>query len=125
MRKKLPRIADTEWLVMEAIWEGSRMTAGQVVEALAGRASWSPRTIKTLLGRLIKKGAIGFDASDRSYVYFPLITREECVRRENETFLARVHGGALPDMISSFLDAKNLSPEEIRELKRILDMKKE
>lgn len=107
------------------IWTGSRMTARQVVEALEGRGERSHRTIKTFLNRLVKKGAIGFVADGRSYTYFPLVSEAECIRSENESFLNRVHGGTLPGMLSSFLDARRLSQSEIRELRRILERKKE
>ncbi len=93
------------------------MTAGQVVRALFQDTPWMPRTIKTFLGRLVRKGAIGFTAAGRTYSYFPLVSEADCVRSENTSFLNRVHGGSLASLLSS------LSAKEIEELKRILDRK--
>ncbi len=123
--KSVPRISDTEWIVMKTLWSHAPMSAGQVVKALSERSSWKPRTIKTFLSRLTKKGAVGYHESGRSYTYFPLVTEAECIRHENESFLNRVHGGALGSLLSSFLNTRKLSPAEIDELKRILNKKKE
>jgi BlaI family penicillinase repressor len=123
--KSLPRISDTEWIVMRVLWSSSPLTAGQVVKALSQGTPWMPRTIKTFLGRLVRKGAIGFTTEGRTYSYFPLVAEADCVRSENDSFLNRVHGGALSSLLSSFLDARKLTTREIEELKRILDKKKE
>jgi BlaI family penicillinase repressor len=64
---------------------------------------------------------VGFDDSNRSYSYFPLASEKDCVLEENRAFLDRVHGGELQAMLSSFLEAKRLKPEEIEELRRVLD----
>ena len=58
MKKKLPRISDSEWRVMQVLWEQGPQTANNVVEALSGEVEWNPRTIKTLISRLVKKGAV-------------------------------------------------------------------
>jgi BlaI family penicillinase repressor len=123
--KDVPHISDTEWIVMKAIWSLSPVTAGQVVDALSRTTKWKPRTIKTFLNRLVKKGAVGFRVDGRSYSYFPLVSEAECIRHENDSFLKRVHGGALKSLLSTFLDAGKLSPTEIEELRRILKSKKE
>ncbi len=122
--KRLPRISDTEWNVMKVLWSTSPLTAGQVVKALSAGTPWMPRTIKTFLGRLVRKGAIGFSIEGRTYCYFPLVSEADCVRSENESFLNRVHGGDLSKLLSSFMDARKLSPKEIEDLRRILDGKR-
>ncbi len=123
--KTIPHISDTEWTVMREIWSKGPMTASQVVNELSEKTSWNHRTIKTFLSRLVKKGALGVDKKNRTFTYYAIVPEAECVRIENETFLDRVHGGALQAMLASFLDARKFSPEEIAELKRILDKKKE
>ena len=57
---KAINISDAEWEVMRVLWAaGEPVTASHVVDALAGRKEWNPRTVKTLLNRLTKKGALG------------------------------------------------------------------
>jgi len=118
---KMPRISDAEWEVMKTLWNHSPATANEVVEALAPVAAWKPKTIMTLINRLVKKGAVGFDKKGRAYHYYPLVKEAECVRDETRSFLRRVYGGALSPMLANFIEEAELSPEEIAELKAILD----
>jgi len=119
--KKVPRISDAEWRVMRVLWERSPLTANEVVDALAPSTTWKPKTIKTLLNRLIKKKALGFDRKGRAYHYYPLVDEAACVKAESRSFLKRVYGGALRPMLATFLEDADLSPEEVEELKRVLD----
>lgn len=118
-----PKISESEWVVMEVLWARSPATANQVIEALAGSTSWNPKTIRTLLTRLVRKKALGYRKRGREYHYFPLADQRTCVRAESRSFLKRVYGGSLRPMLAAFLRDHDLSPEEISELKRILDEK--
>ena len=118
--KRLPRISESEWQVMRELWLCGRATANEVVDALAGSTTWKPKTIKTLINRLVKKGALGFEKQGRAYLYHPLVNEADCVRAESRSFLSRVYGGALLPMLAHFIEEENLSPEEIEELRRIL-----
>ena len=93
--------------------------------ALAGSTAWKPKTVKTLLNRLVQKKALGFQRQGRAYRYFPLVDEQACVRAESRTFLRRVYGGALAPMLAAFLEEQELSPGEIADLRRILDEKQE
>jgi BlaI family penicillinase repressor len=119
--KKVPRISDAEWRVMRILWNRSPLTANEVVDALTPTTTWKPKTIKTLLNRLIKKKALGFDRKGRAYHYYPLVDEAACVKAESRSFLKRVYGGALRPMLATFLEDADLSPEEVEELKRVLD----
>jgi BlaI family penicillinase repressor len=117
-------ISDAEWEVMRVLWgRGEALTANEIVGLLGGRRSWSPRTVKTLLNRLITKGALSFEARGKVYWYRAKATREECVRRESRSFLAKVFGGDEGAMLVHFVKHTKLSAEEIAELKRILNGK--
>jgi BlaI family penicillinase repressor len=114
-------ISDAEWEVMRVLWAApGAMTASRVVEALAGRKEWNPRTVKTLLNRLTKKGALTFEARGKVYWYRPGVAQAECVKSEGRSFLARVFGGDGGAMLVHFVKETRLSPEEVAELKRIL-----
>lgn len=114
-------ISAAEWEVMNVLWSAAGpMTAGDVIAALAGRRDWSPRTVKTLLNRLVGKGALGFDADGKRYLYRPRVSREACVRTEGRSFLSRVFGGAIGPMLIHFAAEAELSPEEVAALQRIL-----
>ena len=119
--KKLPKISEAEWQVMQILWAHSPLTANEVIERLEPVASWKPKTIRTLITRLVQKKALGVNKEGREHEYTPLVEEAECVRAESRSFLKRVYGGALAPMLVHLLEEQALSPEEIAELKRVLD----
>jgi BlaI family penicillinase repressor len=122
--KSVPRISETEWEVMRVAWAKAPCTAGEIIATLVhADRSWHPKTIKTFLNRLTRKQALGSQKEGRAYLYRPLVTEDECVAAASETFLERVFGGALKPMLAHFVERRKLSPEEIRELKRLLKQK--
>jgi len=119
--KKMPRISESEWLVMRVLWRDVPLTANQVVAQLASSTRWQPKTIKTLLTRLVAKKAVTYRKIGREYEYYPLVDEARSAKAESRSFLRRVYGGALAPMLAQFLEDESLSPEEIAELRRILD----
>jgi BlaI family penicillinase repressor len=123
--KSIPQISDAEWKVMKIIWAKSPCTANEVIQELSSCTKWKPKTVKTLLSRLVKKGVLGYEEHNRAYLYYPLIDEEECIREENRSFLERVYNGSLNMMLVTFIKDAKLTDREIEELKKILDEKKE
>ncbi|MHC4740673.1 MAG: BlaI/MecI/CopY family transcriptional regulator [Planctomycetota bacterium] len=121
--KRMPKISESEWLVMRVLWSRDGITANEIVEKLAGRTQWKPKTVKTLINRLVKKGAVRFDREGRQYRYHPTVSEAECVRKERVSFVQRVYGGTAKPMLAAFLEDAELSQEDIAELKRILEEK--
>lgn len=124
MSKGLPRIAESEWRVMQVLWEKGPQTANDVVQALAGEVLWKPRTVKTLIGRLVKKGAVQFEAEGMRYRYSAAVAESECIRSETKSFVRRVYQGAMKPALAAFLENADLSPQEIKELQEILEQKR-
>ncbi|MEK3912269.1 penicillinase repressor BlaI [Paenibacillus sp. FSL H7-0331] len=119
----VPQISDAEWEVMKVLWAKTPRTANEVIEALEDQTDWKPKTVRTLLNRLTQKQAISYSQENKVYAYFPLVTEDECVRYETESFLKRIYGGAFKPMLVNFLKEDKLSAEDIKELKSILDDK--
>jgi BlaI family penicillinase repressor len=117
----VPQISDAEWDVMKIVWDSGPLTAGQIVQEMAGQTHWHPRTIKTLLSRLVKKGAVSMQADGNRYLYRAKVTREACRRYETRSFLSRVFDGAVAPALVHFLKHSELSKDEIQELKAILE----
>src|SRR4051794_9504218 len=117
---KSPRISETEWEVMKVVWAGSPVSAQEIIDRLSVREDWHPKTVKTLLNRLVKKQALGFKKEGRAYLYRPLVAETDGVAAESESFLDRVFGGSLKPMFAHFAETRKLSPSEIAELKRLL-----
>lgn len=120
----IPQISDAEWQVMKVLWAESPLTANEIIKKLTDNTSWKPKTIKTLLSRLVLKNALGFSNNGREYSYFPIILQDDCIKEENKSFLKRVYSGAVNVMFANFLEDYDLSKADIEELKRILDEKK-
>lgn len=122
---EIPKISEAEWEVMKIFWaKAVPCTANEIVDVLGSFSDWKPNTVKTLITRLVKKGALGFREERRIYWYYPLITENKCIRSETKSFVKRVFGGAIKPMLVTFLQEENLSQEEIEELKRILEERK-
>ncbi len=123
--KSLPKISESEWLVMRVLWAKSPLTANEVVERLTGKTKWKPKTVKTLIDRLMKKGAVRFEKDGRRYRYYPAVGRDKCVATERKSFVRRVYGGTMKPMLAAFLEDAELSADDISELKEILEQKAE
>jgi BlaI family penicillinase repressor len=122
---KIPQISEAEWEVMRVLWADAPQTANEVCDALAGSTTWNPRTIKTLLNRLVNKGALKYTQHGRMYLYRPAVSESACIRAASRTFLKRVFGGALTPMLAHFLEEETLSAEEIAELRSMLDERRD
>lgn len=120
----VPSISEAEWEVMKVFWSKSPATANDVMNVLSDNTEWKPATIKSLISRLVKKNALGFNQEGKTYLYFPLVTEEECLKAESKSFLKRLYGGALKPMFVNFLNQEKLTAEDVEELKKILDERK-
>ena len=118
-------ISEAEYQVMKLIWDKAPVSTKEVTEILTVESSWKPKTIQTLLSRLVKKGAIGYKKEGRVFVYTPLIKEEDYVEQESSSFLNKFYDGALNSMVVNFLEQDLLTENDINELKKILDMEKD
>jgi len=121
---RLPKISDGEWLVMQVFWSRGGLTAEEVIEAMAGKVQWHAQTIRTLINRLLKKKALRFEKEGRRYRYFPAVNQQHCARQERRSFVQRVYGGTVAPMLAAFIEEAELSPQDIEELKQMLDEKR-
>jgi BlaI family transcriptional regulator, penicillinase repressor len=117
------RISDAEWQVLSLLWERHPLTSSEIIEALSPRTGWRQTTIKTLLKRLVEKGAVRYEEQGHRYLYSPKLSREECVLHESRSFLKRVFEGDPQSLLTHFVRTSRLSACEIEQLKRILDEK--
>ena len=117
----LPKISDAEYEVMKIIWANSPISTNKIIEELTEITEWSPKTIQTLLSRLVKKEAITYEKESRSFVYTPLIKKEDYLEKESSSFLNRFYNGALNSMVLNFLEKGKLTKNDINELRNILD----
>ena len=107
---------------MRVVWKQHPITAFEVVEKLSEfDANWHPKTVRTLLARLVKKGALGYTPRGNVYFYAPLVTERECIAIVSESFLDRVFSGSLKPMLAHFVERQDLTKDDLTELRRIFE----
>lgn len=118
-------ISEAEWEVMGLVWAGAPIPAADMVEQLSQKRGWAPRTTRTLLERLVAKGALTYDQDGKRYLYRPAVTMADCIRQESRTFLDRVFGGKPATMLLHLVKETPLTAEEIADLRRLLRRKEQ
>lgn len=115
------KISEAESLVMEVLWRQHPLTAEEVVAALAEAQQWQEATIKTLLNRLLNKGAIVAEKEGRRYLYSPVLRREDWVLEESQGLLERLFGGRVAPLVAHFSQHRKLSRKDVAELRKLLE----
>lgn len=114
-------ISDAEWQVMNVVWGGQPLTAQEVIGKLEDQAAWAPATVKTMLHRLMKKNVLTYAPQGNRYVYRSRARRSDCIKQASRSFLERVFGGESAPLLAHFLRSSKLSPDEISQLRQILN----
>ena len=114
------RISEAEHAVMEALWEKSPLTAAEVCERVCDERGWSMPTVKTLLSRLVVKGAVATEPEGRRFLYRPLLERTTYVGGESRRLVDRLFGGRAAPLIAHLAETEVLSDEDIAEIERLL-----
>ena len=119
---QIPDISESEWVVMEALWKGEPQTASELTKVLRPSMQWAENTVRTLLVRLVEKGVVRTAENAKgTRTFSPAILREVCVRAESASFMQRVFRGAAKPLLVHFAQNARLTPDEVRELKKLLD----
>lgn len=114
------RISEAEHAVMEVLWEKSPLTAVDVCEEVCEARDWSMPTVKTLLSRLVAKGAVGTEPDGRRFLYRPLLERADYVGGESRRLVDRLFGGRAAPLFAHLAEAEALSDDDIAEIERLL-----
>ena len=117
--KNLPQISDAEFEVMDIIWKYAPISTNEITDRLAKTKDWSPKTIYTMLSRLEKKGVIVHEKESRVFVYTPCVKKDDYLAAESRTLATRFFDGAMKQMVVSFLDQKDLTPEDLDEFLKL------
>ena len=113
-------ISEAESIVMEALWRNSPRSAEELVAELMREQAWQEPTIKTLLNRLLKKGAVSAEKQGRRYLYAPVLSREAWVHGQSRNLLDRLFDGRLAPLVAHFSASGKLSARDLAELKEVL-----
>ena len=114
------RISEGEHAVMEVLWVESPLTASEVAERIPDSRGWSERTVKTMLGRLLAKGALSHVEDGRRYLYRPVVERADYAERETRKLADRLFGGRAAPLVAHLAASDGLTDQDIAELEALL-----
>ena len=121
MTRPFPPISEAESRVMEVLWRKAPQSSEDIVAALRQDSDWHEKTIRTLLNRLLGKGAATAQKDGRRYLYSPALTREQWQSQESRNLLDRVFGGRVAPLLAHFSRHEKLSAKDVDELRKLLD----
>ena len=116
----LPQISEAEFEVMKIVWKYAPISTNEITEKLTRTTTWSPKTIQTLIKRLVNKGALTYEKQGRVFIYTPLVEESRYVGQESSSFLKRYFNGDITAFVSSYLENDKLSESEIDTLRSLL-----
>lgn len=120
----LPQISEAEFEVMKIVWKYAPVNTNEITEHLTRITSWSPKTIQTLIKRLVNKGVLSYEKQGRIFVYTPLVGKNEYIGQESTSFLKRFYDGNISKMLSAYIENDQLSESEIDTLRSLLSNNK-
>jgi predicted transcriptional regulator len=121
MKKKKIQISAAESQVMEALWRKSPLSPEDIIAATAKANDWGPGTVRTLITRLLHKGALSGAREEGGYFYTPLISREDYVQSESQMLLDRLFGGQVAPLVAHFASHRKLTTADIKKLRKLIE----
>jgi len=118
-------ISQAEFEVLTVLWEHYPTNANDIIHRLnqrsQGEREWHEKTVKTLLGRMVKKGAITFEKQGRTYLYTPVLELDKYTIKESESLIQRLFSGKITPLVAGFAKNKKLSKTDVDELKSFIE----
>ena len=113
-------ISESELEIMKILWEIEKGSSAEIIEQLKDKSDWKPKTIQTLITRLVSKGFVDVDKTNRKlFIYKPVISESEYKNYASESFLKKLYNGSISNMVLSFVKENKLTKDEIEELRDI------
>lgn len=116
----LPQISEAEFEVMKIIWKYAPISTNEITEMLTQTTTWSPKTIQTLIKRLVNKKVLTYEKQSRVFVYTPLVKESDYIGQESNSFLERFYNGDITAMLSAYIENDRLSEDDIDSLRSLL-----
>lgn len=114
------RISEAEYDIMEVLWAASPLSAAAVAKQVPASRAWSPTTVKTMLARLVEKGALATEAEGRRFLYRPLIERDRLAGVQVGRLIDRLFGGRVSPLVAHLAERRDLEPDDLAELEKLI-----
>ena len=118
--KEEVKVTNSEWYVMNCLWEKRPLSLMQLVPLLKESAGWSKSTSATMVRLMTEKELIGYEENGKTKYFFPKVDKQDVVVQETRDFLQRIYDGSVGMMMSALVRQDDLSSEDIQELQEIL-----
>ena len=113
-------LTNSEWYVMECLWEQSPKSLMQLVQECGEHVGWAKSPTTTMVKRMGEKGLIRYEETGRTKQFYPTVKREDVVVRQTRDFLQRIYHGSVGMMMNALVQNDDLSEADIEELESIL-----
>jgi predicted transcriptional regulator len=120
MKRKDIKVSDSELELLRHLWDEAPLGATELAERVAPERGWSLTTVKTLLSRLVGKGAVAAERDGRRYLYRPLLEKDALASRQVGGLIDRLFGGRVSPLVAQLAEQREIDPEDIAELERII-----
>lgn len=117
----MKKMSETELEIMKVLWDSHPQKAIQIIQQIKLSKTWSDKTIRTLIDRCVGKEVVGIDKSQKEYQFYPLMTRSECEKEMQLELSNKLYDGSIKNMIASYFMEGNLSKEDIKEIKQMIE----
>ena len=114
------KLSDTEWTVMNQVWRRSPVSARDVLEAVEGETEWAYTTVKTILSRLVDKGALHVRKRANTSLFQPRISREKARRSAVKSLLEKAFDGTFGSLVQHMMTEERLSAQDRKKLAAML-----
>ena len=114
------RISEAEHAIMEVLWAEAPLGAADVAARVDPSRSWTVRTVKTMLSRLLAKGAVAHEEDGRRFLYRPAVSRDAFLARESGRLIDRMFGGRVTPLVAHLAEQNRLTPADIEEIEALL-----
>ncbi len=115
-------ITDSEYLIMQILWDSEKpMTVAEVLDRLKG-SDWSASTVSTFLQRLLKKEVVACNKKGKTNLYYPVLKQREYDLSETEDFLSKIYNGSVKNLVAALYENKKLSKEDVSDLRKMFDL---
>ncbi len=116
----MERISEGEHAVLEVLWRKAPLSAVDISEQIGSARDWSASTVKTLLARLVAKGAVTHEGEGRRFLYSPRLTQEAFRATESRRLIDRLFDGRAAPLVAHLAQQDQLSEADIAEIEALL-----
>ena len=124
MEQDLPRLTAAEWEIMRVIWTKKKTTSTEVSDIVGMKMDWKLATIKTLLGRLVKKGYLSTTKQGNQFIYSPLKHEQDCLRSEAKELFSKVCDTKKGAVLREWIQEIPITQAELEKLEEVIQTKK-